>query len=403
MMNTQKRLHEIQERKKEIRALLQSGADVDLDALNRELREMEQEQEDIESRHRTAAGIQNGSVQARTVASTFPPARRTVQHFENMRADEVRSSEEYRGAFLKVMQGRDDLTDIEKRALTAVGFTTGAGSAGPVIPTAIHAQVIQRLQQTAALFPHISVSFLEGNVTIPVELTSSGATWVDELDNIPETEGTIGSVKLGGFTLAKLIPVSIAAESMTASAFEAYLVLMMADKMRVALEEAILTGTGTGQPTGILTGVTWTPNANAFQYDGGDGLTYDDILKPLAAMGSEYLPRAMWSMRSSTLFEQVAKVTGADGKSIFVPDAVEGFAGRIMGKPVVVNDHLPAGTILFGAFAYYFMNFSQPILLEKSRESGFRRATVDYRTVAVLDAKPALDEAFMKLEPGGGD
>lgn len=402
-MPSAKRLQEIWGRKREIRKMLEDNPNMSMAELNeigKELDGLDSEELEIRKVDETAAGIANGTVATRTVA-TFTPGgastpnekeRRTMRtDFENMKPQEVRETEEYRSAFFKTMQGRE-LTELEQRA-----FSSGMDSAGAAIPTVTHGQVIEKLRQSVALFPHISVTELPGNVTIPVEDEEAGATWVDELADIPESGNPIKSVKLGGFTLAKLIPVSIAAETMSAPAFEGYLTNIIAEKMAVEIEKAILNGTGEGQPTGILTGVTWTDDENAFGYE-DTGLTYDDVLKPLANLGSAYLPSAAWSMNSKTLYEQVAKVTGEDGKSIFVPDAVEGFAGRIMGKGVVIDDYMPADTILFGAFRRYFMNFSQPIIFEKSRESGFRKATVDYRAVAVVDGKPAMDEAFIKLE-----
>lgn len=389
-------LERINNRAREIRSLLKSGAEVDFDAIENELKDLEEQRE----RHlRAIQDFRNNDTAFASETRAIPGATmrfdgsdyKPMNDFENMKPEEVRATEEYRSAFFKTMQGRE-LNEVEKRA-----FTSAANSAGAAIPTTTYDEVLKRLRQSLALFPHITALQLPGNVTIPVETGEAGATWVDELTDIPETGNPIGSVKLGGFTLAKLIPVSIAAETMSASAFESYLTDIIVEKMSIEIEKAILNGSGTGQPTGILTGVTWTANTNSFNY-ATTGITYDDLLKPLAGLGSAYLPNAAWVMNSTTLYQQVAKVTGADGKLIFVPDATEGFAGKIMGKPVIVDDYMPADTILFGNFRYYFMNFSQPIAFEKSRESGFRKATVDYRAVAVLDGKPAMDEAFIKLE-----
>lgn len=389
-----KRLDEIEARMSEIRDHLDNDnlSLSEMNAIEQEIKELQEERKRIEKRQRAAGKIQAGTVDYRVIPKPEGVGEKRTMNPETMKPGEILATEEYRSAFLKTMQGKDNLNEIEKRA-----FSSATNSAGAAVPTAIHEEVLKKLRQSQALFPHISVTQLPGNVSIPVEIGEAGATWVEELADIPESGNPIDSVKLGGFTLAKLVPVSIAAETMTAPAFEAYLVDIITEKLLIEIEKVTLNGTGTGQPTGILTGVTWTADSNNFTY-ATTGLTYDDMLKPLANLGSGYLPNAAWSMHSTTLYDQVAKITGADGETIFIPDSVEGFAGRIMGKPVVLNDYMPSGTILFGHFRHYFMNFSQPILFEKSRESGFRKATVDYRVVAVVDAKPAMDEAFIKLE-----
>lgn len=393
----EKRLMEIKERKREIRAKLEKDEPgLDLNAIEKELRDLEEEEMAIEKRYRTAEAIKNGEIEARSIVK--PQIGGSKVELENMSIDEIRATEEYRSAFFKVMQGRE-LNDLERRAYKTVeqrSFTTGATSAGPAIPTHTHDEVIKKLKQSQALFPHISATQLPGNVTIPVEAGESDAEWLSELADIPESGTGLNGVQLTGYTLAKLVPVSIAAETMSTQAFENYLVDIIGEKLLIAIEKAIVSGTGTGQPTGILTGVTWDAT-NSATYE-STGLTYDDMLKPLATLGAGYLSNAAWCMSTSTLYGQVAKIRTTDEEPIFLPDTVEGFAGRLLGKPVILNDYMPAGTILLGNFRYYFLNFSQPIIFEKSRESGFRRASVDYRGVAVCDGKPALSEAFFKLE-----
>lgn len=414
------RLQEIKARKKEIHERVKNtpADDLDLDAIEKELKALNDEQEELmkpvwdlaermanseaESRAEKMAiaeKIGKGEIEARHIPNPLNQKEGGFPKLiETMNPEEVRSTQEYRSAFFKVMVGKEaDLTDAEKRALEVEKRMFTTGSAGAAIPTHVHEEVMKKLKQSSALFPHIRVTQLPGNVSIPVETGESGASWVEEGADIPESGDPLNSVKLAGYTLAKLVPVPIAVESMSASAFENYLADIIPEKLLIEIEKAIVSGSGSGQPTGILTGVTWTTDVNSFSYTAGS-LGYDDLMKPLANMGAAYLPNAKWCMHSATLYGEVAKIKDANNKPIFVQDTAAGVEGRLMGKPVVVNDYMPAGTILFGDFRYYMMNFPQPIVFEKSRESGFRRATIDYRAVAVADGKPALSEAFIKLE-----
>ena len=76
---------------------------------------------------------------------------------------------------------------------------------------------------------------------------------------------------------------------------------------------------------------------------------------------------------------------------------IDGGAGYMLGHAVVVDDYIPADTILFGNFQYYGLNLSQDIMLEVSRESSFKQGLIDYRAMAVGDGKPIIPEAFAKL------
>jgi len=378
-------LKQIEERKLEIRELLSSNTPLSMEQLediDNKLQSMSEQRENIISQMNTINPLNFISVKNNDV---------------NERSQNMQTIEEtYRDAFFKVMQGKD-LDETEKRtfqnAIEQRSFNTDTAAA--VIPTTTHEQVMRKLRQNTSLFPNITVMNLPGKVKIPVEVNESGATWVNELDAIPESGNQIGYISLDGHTLAKLIPVSIATESMSIDGFESYLVDIIADKMSIEIEKSILNGSGSGQPTGILSGVTWTEDENLNTYS---NLGYNVMLKPFSLLGTEYLTNSSWVMNSKTLYEGVASLLTSNGESIFIENTNEGFAGRLLGRPVIINDYMPDDKILFGDFKYYFMNFSQPIQFEKSSQSGFRKAVIDYRSVAVLDGKPGMNEAFVLLE-----
>lgn len=62
-----KRLKEIMERKAEIRSLLEGTGEVDLVVLEKELRELDAEKEQIEKREAMAKGIAAGSIEVREI------------------------------------------------------------------------------------------------------------------------------------------------------------------------------------------------------------------------------------------------------------------------------------------------------------------------------------------------
>ncbi|HEX9060406.1 MAG TPA: phage major capsid protein, partial [Clostridia bacterium] len=54
-------------------------------------------------------------------------------------------------------------------------------------------------------------------------------------------------------------------------------------------------------------------------------------------------------------------------------------------------------TILFGDFSYYYLNFAKPVEIASDRSVAFKSGKITYRGLAVLDGKPALNEAFVKI------
>jgi HK97 family phage major capsid protein len=381
-MNIEKRLAEIKERKVEIRKLLESGEKVDLEKINEELRQLEEEEKELRRRLEIAQGIQDGTVQARTISVIGQAEKR------DKTIEEILASPEYRSAYLKRLQGKE-LTEAEKRALT-----TASNSAGAAVPTRTLNMIIDKMRQTSALFPRINVSYVPGNLSIVVANAKNAATWKSEgVDGTP-ADDTVVSIQLTGYELIKLVEMSAAAEAMTIDAFEQYITSEIGRQMAIAVENAILNGSGTGEPTGILTGITWdTTNSHSY----ATAISYDDIVDGLALLPTMYHNNAVFVMNRKMLFSGIRKIKAQDGQPIFTYNPQDRAAMTILGYPVILDDYMPDDTILLGDLSYYYMNFAKAPTIDVSREAGFKSGKVTYRGLAVADGKPALAEAFVKI------
>lgn len=383
-MSVNARLAEIEARKVEIRNLLENDPNANLDALKAELEGLDKEAQELRKRLDTAQGIQTGTVQARTVAvmSQVASAPKT--------AEELVASPEYRSTYLKWLQGRV-LTDAEQRTLT-----TAADSAGPAVPTQTLNMIIDKMRQTSALFPRVNVSYVPGNLSVVVANAKNAATWKPEGADGTPADDTVVNVTLTGYELIKLVEISAAAQAMTIDAFEAYIANEIGRQMAIAVENAILNGSGSGEPTGILPGITWDAS-NAVTWDAGTGIDYDDLVDGLALLPTMYHNNAVFVMNRKMLFGGIRKIKTSDKQPIFAYNPQDRAAMTILGYPVILDDYMPDDTILLGDFSYYYLNFAQAPTIDVSREAGFKSGKVTYRGLAVADGKPALAEAFVKI------
>lgn len=381
-----KRLEEIEQRRLEIRKILESDVEADLDALEKELRQLEQEKQGIERRQQIAADIQAGEI----VASPVIKPQTEQRTFEGMEREELLSTPEYRSAYLKRLQGKR-LSEIEERALT-----TAAGSAGAAVPTQTLNMIIDKLRQTSVLFPRINVSYVPGNLSLVVANAKNAASWKAEGSNGTPADDTVTNVSLTGYELIKLVEISAAAQAMTISAFESYIASEIGRQMAIAVENAVLNGTGSGQPTGILTGVTWDAN-NSTTWAAGTEIDYDTLIDGLALLPTMYHNNAVFVMNRKMLFSGIRKIKTTDGQPIFAYNPQDAARNSILGYPVIVDDYMPEDTILLGDLSYYYWNFAQAPQIETSREAAFASGKITYRGLAVADGKPALAEAFVKI------
>lgn len=305
-----------------------------------------------------------------------------------MEREQLLASAEYRSAFFKNLMGKG-LNEVERRALI-----TESGSAGSAVPNTTLNQIIDKLRQTSALYNFITVSFVPGNLSFVVANAKNAAQWKVEGANGTPQDDTVVSVTLGGYEIIKLVEISAAASAMTIDAFESYISEEIGRQLSIAFENAIVNGDGSGEPTGILTGITWNAG-NTSDYT--TNLGYDDLVDALALLPTMYHQNAVFVMNRKSLFGGVRKIKAADGQLVMIYNAQDRASMTILGYPVVLNDYVPDDTILLGDFSYYRMNFSQAPTIEASREAGFTSGKTVFRGLAVADGKPALQEAFVKI------
>lgn len=385
-----KRLKEIQDRKIEIRSLLESDGDVNLEDIQKELDGLEVEERGIKDKQALANKINVEKVEVRQIEKPKED-KKEMRDFTSMKIEEVLTAPEYRSAYIKRLQGKE-LDEVEKRALT-----TASNSAGAAVPTTTLNMIIDKLRQTSALFERISVSYVPGNLSLVVANAKNAAAWKTEGGDGTPADDTVTSVSLTGYELIKLVEISAAAEAMTIDAFESYIASEIGRQLSIAVENAILNGDGSGEPTGVLQGVTFVDDTNATTWANNASVAYDELVDGLALLPTMYHQNAVFVMNRKMLFSGIRKIKGSDNQPIFAYNPQDKAAMTILGYPVVLDDYMPDDTILLGDFNYYYMNFSKAPEISSSREAAFKSGKVTYRGLAVADGKPALAEAFVKI------
>jgi HK97 family phage major capsid protein len=109
-----------------------------------------------------------------------------------------------------------------------------------------------------------------------------------------------------------------------------------------------------------------------------------------------YAKNAKFAMSYATLFGKIYPLMTSTGEFIFA-DSKTGGVNRLFGFPIVIDDNIPVGNVIFGNFKYYGVNIPESVVIEVSRDSGFTSGLIDYRALCIADGKPILPDAFVKL------
>ena len=387
-------LTDIEKRAAEIGKLIDTDPNADIQSLNIELDGLKEAKQNMEQRSQS------------NPAGTFNPI--TGMNFNQQQqvpTENIFESTEYRNAFYKTLLGQK-LTDVETRTFNkameiqeaerrADAFNTTTNSAA-VLPTTTLNEVIKKARTMGGLIAQVRNFNIPTNISVPIGTPSTKAQWHAEGTPVESENLSTAAVSFAGYEIIKVFSISAAAKRMTVQAFEAYMIDELTNCVMEAIADALVNGTGAGQGTGLLTGISWDAT-NSLTFPLAGAPQYTDFTKMLAMLKRGYAAGAKFAMSNATLYNRVYSLVDGNGRPIFIADPKNESIGYILGKEVVIDDNLADDTIILGNFNYMGYNMPQGVMIEVSRESSFKSGLIDYRAMAIADTKPLVSEAFVKL------
>ncbi|MBQ9572345.1 MAG: phage major capsid protein [Acidaminococcaceae bacterium] len=387
-----KRLKEIFERKMEIRKALEGTDKVDLDALKKELDDLEAEEKELRRRAEMANAINTDGIVPEVRAIQKPVATAAAEPV----ADKT-STMEYRKAFMNYVR-----TGIMGAELRDADANTTTSDIGVVIPKATMNRIYDQLSSYGNILALVTKTNYLTGVNVPVSSSKPTASWVAEGAGSYKREKTVGSVVFGHYKLRIAVSVSLEAEYMSLEAFETALVNNIAEAMTKALEAAIVSGDGDGKPTGILhvpdgTTVGTTQEVHT--------LTYDVLTAAEAALPVAYENGAVWVMAKQTFMGFVG-MTDQQGQPIaHVNFGIDNKTERyLLGRPVILTDNLNGFTAASVNDIFAFIFRMQDYMLNTNFTVGIKtyedNDTDDIirKSIMVCDGHPIDTSSLIKLK-----
>lgn len=335
----------------------------------------------------------NSQIQALDAPNVLSDEKRTglnpLATFSNAKGDTTRADDsdkdmEYRTAFMNfVVSG----TPIPKELRT--NENTKTTDVASVIPTVLVNRIIEQMENVGMILPLVTRTNYAAGVEIPTSSAKPVATWVAEGATSDKQKKTTGKITFAYYKLRCEISMSMEVGTMALAAFEARFVENVSQAMVKAIENAIINGTGSSQPKGIL--AETAPTGQALTVAKANKLTYQTLVDAEAAIPEQYEGTAKWCMSKKTFMAFVGMVD-ADGQPIARINY--GIGGRpertLLGREVVIAstymknyaDTVEANTVF--AFIFDFSDY----MLNTIYDMGISRRqdwdTEDYQTKAVM-------------------
>lgn len=313
----------------------------------------------------------------------------------------------YRQAFMDfVMRGTN--SPILSRADSSTKTTDVSAV---IVPSTITDRLFEKRSNAGSIFARVRKANYPAGMTIPLVNFKPELEWVAENGKSDRKSATTGSVVFNGYKGQIRLAISLEAQIKALEQFEAALVDRILKACARGYDKAIVAGTGSGQPTGILTGADYAKKAvKVTAATIGDYATWVKIWAKLP-LAEE--PTSLLHINAADWRSHILGMKDERGRVIAL-DTI-GFGGapvhQFMGREVVLleDQGLPTFDSVVGnataskdtAFAYfcndedYIFNSNMQLTLrqyaDEETDERIHKATV------IADGKLVVDDSLIVI------
>ena len=389
--NYRKELEPLLARKEEIETTIRSAIEelesrefsdeelVDAEAVQTELEEEEKTlQERIDELEAKIAGLEEEN---RSEESEVENAVEAVEAEAKEEKREVvnMNKRQERIAYLN----QDNVRDFYGRLAEAVK-TRAVTNGDLLIPEEVIVNLLPMVAEQSKFYNEVNVVRLSGSGRAILEGANPEAVWTEMCDPIEELALAFSAVEVDGFKVGGYIPVCNAVLEDSLINLADYIESKLATAIAKALDKAIVVGTGTKQPTGIINGVAPIPLIDN---------KLSSILATMGELKDDNLGVVKIAMQRADyfhkVFDQLVGETAAG--QMVMPNIAQ---ANIAGIPIIFSDDVPVGGFIIGDFKKYLLAERSGTRFEVSRDVQFIQDNTVFKMTARYDGKPVDAEYF---------
>ena len=343
---------------------------------------------------------QQAAVDAALAAPTSKPVTNAPTGTNDRKSEtNPTATDEYKDAFWNMVRNRGDQFAV--RNALSVGEDTEGGF---TVPEEFERRLIQALEENN-IFRQMAtvIKTNSGTRKIPIANDTMEAQWIDEGEEIPETDTKFGQTTLSAYKLGTMIKISN--ELLHDSAFDlaSYIAARFGVAMGNAEERAFFTGDGDKKPLGILdeTGGAELGVTAASQ----TAITFDEIFDLYYSLKSPYRRNAQF-VCNETILLQLMKLKDKNENYLWKPSLDIAKPDTLLGRPIRTSSFMPGiakgeRVLLFGDLKHYWVADRQNRTFRRLNELYARTDQVGFLTTQRVDGRLILPEAVKVLRMAG--
>lgn len=312
---------------------------------------------------------------------------------------------------------RSDVKEFLLRLRSAGREKRAISGAELLIPDVLLGVIREQAAEASKLMKHVSLRVVPGTSRATVAGAIPEAVWTEMCAKLNELAISFTNIELDGYKVGGFIPVCNALLEDSDISLASEIVTALGRAIGLALDKAILYGTGTKMPLGIVTRLAQTTKPtdypatsrpwvalSATNLIAVSGKTGIELFKAIAtasgAASSKYAsgPK-FWAMNEATKLKLMVEAMSFNASGAIVTGQQN--AMPVIGGAIETLEFIPDDMIIGGYGELYVLAQRAGTQIAQSEHYRFTDDVTVFKGTARYDGMPVIAEAFVGIGIGG--
>lgn len=294
---------------------------------------------------------------------------------------------------------REDVKAMATQVRTAIKEKRAITNAGLLIPRVLLGYLRENIMEYSKLYKHVFVRSVPGQGRMVIQGAIPEAVWTEMCATLNELDLTFSDIEVDGYKVGGYFRVCNALLEDSDIDLVADLTQTLGQAIGLALDKAILYGTGTKMPTGIMTAIK-AANIVSHAASVKDTDLFKALIDDSGLAKSKYSRGSkVWVMNETTYTTLIANSLAVDASGAIVA-GVNGTM-PVIGGVIEVLDFVPDNTIIGGYFDLYLLAERAGTVINTSEHAFWIEDQTGFKGTARYDGKVLVNDAFVAIGING--
>ncbi|MBR1673566.1 MAG: phage major capsid protein [Eubacterium sp.] len=299
--------------------------------------------------------------------------------------------------------GREDVKAFLEEVRTAMKEKRAVSNVGYLIPDSVLGMLRQSIDDYSKLYNAVKKINLKGTGRMIIEGQIPEAVWTEACANLNELDLSFSKVEVDGYKVGGYFKVCNATLEDTDINLASELIDKLGQAIGLALDAAIIFGTGTKMPVGIVTAlkaVTSTPNIVTHASTVTGKALVEALIDDAALISSKYSSADyIWVMNKKTHLTIKKNMLNVDANGLYVA----GNDFPIIGGQIIELSFMPDNVIVGGYGDLYLLAERAGTEISTSEHAFWVADQTGFKGTARYDGKVLDVDAFVAIGINGAD